>query len=195
MKKRYFGVEDRDHQIQMATSRKAAQANAAQSGGVLVTRRGTGVWKPVKGHRVRRTFGAVIIIGGVITVIAVAASGTGSTGSQGTGSASATSSAGPDTVCFDVTGTGNPTISYGSDSDNRDAGGQIGTGNQLPWHACMPANRDALYWDVTAQLQGGGNITATVTEVRPDGTSKTLKTAHASGGYQIANAEYVGYVG
>jgi hypothetical protein len=51
---------------------------------------------------------------------------------------------------------------------------------------------------VTAQLEGSGNITDTVTEVITtycsDGTHKTesfpLASGHASGGYAIANAEY-----
>ena len=53
---------------------------------------------------------------------------------------------------------------------------------------------------MTAQLEGYGDITATVSLVTvrhfSDGTSKTetqlLKSAHASGGYNIAMAEAMG---
>jgi hypothetical protein len=166
--------------------------------------------QPSKTHGCRKAalislaaIGGLVIL--IIIIVVVASSGHDSSSSTppaaatgthaATGTTPAAKAAGPDKVCFAVTGTGTPTISYGNDNDSRDAGGQIGTGNKLPWHACMPANRDASFWNVTAQLQGGGDITATVTEVRPDGTRKVLQTAHASGGYQIALAEYVGYVG
>jgi hypothetical protein len=103
-------------------------------------------------------------------------------------------------VKFTVTGTGQPTIQYGSDSDTRGGGGHLGAlgeGNYLPWSATMPEDDNALYYDVTAQLQGYGDITATVSEVTvhhySNGTTKTetrvLKTAHASGSYNIAMAE------
>jgi hypothetical protein len=159
-------------------------------------------------HRVRNTILAVLAALAGLIIIVIAA-GSGSSTSTGAGpavsetntpasSATATASAGPDKVCFAVVGTGQPSISYGNDSDNRDAGGKSGPlsdGNGLPWKACMRADRSASYWDVTAQLEGGGDITATVTEVRGDGTSKLLATAHAAGGYQVAAAGYAGFVG
>jgi hypothetical protein len=163
---------------------------------------------PRKRHRVRKAFGVVILVIAAIIIIAIAASSGSNSTSGGGGSAqqSTTPQAttpqatpqGADKVCFAVTGTGQPSISYGSDSDSRDAGGtlgDLGDGNALPWSACMPADRHALYWSLTAQLEGGGDITATVSEKRPDGTEKTLATAHASGGYQVASAEYAGWVG
>ena len=106
-------------------------------------------------------------------------------------------------VLFKVTGTGDPSIQYGSDSDTRDGGGHLGAlgeGNPLPWSATLPYTDGQLYWDVTAQLEGYGDITATVSLVTvhhfSDGTSKAetqlLKSAHASGGYNIAMAEAMG---
>jgi hypothetical protein len=57
---------------------------------------------------------------------------------------------------------------------------------------------NALYYAVTAQLEGSGDISDSVTEVITtycsDGSHKTerfqLAKGHASGGYAIAQAEY-----
>ena len=84
-------------------------------------------------------------------------------------------------------------ITYGNDSDNRQGYG-------MPFHATIPGKAGALYQDVTAQLQGSGDITAKVYEIitarYSDGTSthhrQLVASAHASGGYNIANAEYTG---
>jgi hypothetical protein len=61
-------------------------------------------------------------------------------------------------------------------------------------------NSSALYHAVSAQLQGYGDISDSVTEVvttiRSDGSHKTesfpLASGNASGGYAIAQAEYAG---
>lgn len=45
---------------------------------------------------------------------------------------------------------------------------------------------DAMYYNVTAQLQGGGDVHCSVTV---DGKTKT---GHASGGYNICNAQLSG---
>lgn len=106
-----------------------------------------------------------------------------------------------DTVVFRVQGSGYPSIQYGTDSDNNQAQGgygPLGDGNALPWTASMTYNPNALYYVVSAQLEGSGNITDTVTEVITtycsDGTHKTesfpLASGHASGGYAIASAQY-----
>jgi hypothetical protein len=78
--------------------------------------------------------------------------------------------------------------------------GALCEGNALPWPATLPYTDGQLYWNVTAQLEGYGDITATVSLVAvhhfSDGTSKTethlLKSAHASGGSTIAMAEAMG---
>jgi len=81
-------------------------------------------------------------------------------------------------VKFTVTGDapGGVDIMYGSDSDNRQGGG-------MPWSATLPLHDDALYYSVTAQLQGGGDITCKVQ------IGDQVKTGHASGGYNICSAQ------
>lgn len=62
----------------------------------------------------------------------------------------------------------------------------------------MTYDPNALYYAVTAQLEGSGDISDSVTEVITtycsDGSHKTesfpLAHGHASGGYNIAQAEY-----
>ncbi|MCF3963529.1 MmpS family protein [Streptomyces fuscigenes] len=67
-------------------------------------------------------------------------------------------------------------ITYGSDSDNIQ-------GKGLPMTKTLPVKDDSLYYAVTAQLQGGGDIHCSVTI---DGKTKT---GHASGGYNICQAQ------
>lgn len=106
-----------------------------------------------------------------------------------------------DVVVFRVSGTGYPSILYGSDSDNRSPKGgygALGDGNVLPWKASLAYDSGALYYAVTAQLEGSGDISDSVTEVVTtwcsDGSKHTerfpLASGHASGGYSIARAEY-----
>jgi hypothetical protein len=106
-----------------------------------------------------------------------------------------------DKIVFRVTGSGYPSIQYGTDSSNNQAtggNGPLGDGNALPWTASMDYDPSALYIVVTAQLEGGGSISDTVTEVVEtwcsDGTHKTesfpLAHGSASGGYTIASAQY-----
>ncbi|WP_392750528.1 MmpS family transport accessory protein [Streptomyces sp. LN590] len=70
-------------------------------------------------------------------------------------------------------------ITYGSDSDNLQ-------GRGLPMTKTLTLKDDALYYNVTAQLQGGGDVHCSVTV---DGETKT---GHASGGYNICNAQLSG---
>lgn len=108
-----------------------------------------------------------------------------------------------DVVVFRVQGTGYPSILYGTDSiqDQASGGyGPLGDGNALPWTASLPYNPGALYYAVSAQLEGSGSISDSVTEVITtwcsNGTHKTesfpLASGSASGGYTIAQAEYAG---
>lgn len=101
-----------------------------------------------------------------------------------------------DTIVFRVSGSGYPSILYGTDSSsNQAAGGHgpLGDGSTLPWKDSMPYNPA-----VTAQLEGSGSISGSVTEVVQtwcsDGTHKTesfpLAHGSASGGYTIASAQY-----
>jgi hypothetical protein len=108
-----------------------------------------------------------------------------------------------DTIVFKVSGSGEPSIQYGSDSSTNnpsDGAGELGDGNYLPWTASMPYDGSALYYAVTAQLEGSGSIQDSVTEVlttwcsgsKPKTESFPLASGQASGGYGIATAEYTG---
>jgi hypothetical protein len=119
------------------------------------------------------------------------------------------SSAGPtmtkqtDIVVFSVSGSGEPTVQYGTNSSTNnpsEGAGPLGDGVYLPWQASMTYDSGALYYAVTAQLQGGGSIRDSVTEVittwcsgsSPKTESFPLANGSASGGYGIATAEYTG---
>lgn len=88
------------------------------------------------------------------------------------------------TVVFKVWGTapsgalGPLDITYGSDSDTRKGEWKNGK-----FEATLTLNDEALYYNVTAQLQGSGDINCSVTV---DGETKK---GHASGGYNICNAQ------
>lgn len=88
------------------------------------------------------------------------------------------------TVTFKVWGTapagalGGLDITYGSDTDTRKGTFKHGT-----FEATLPLNKDAMYYDVSAQLQGSGDIQCSVTV---DGHTKR---GHASGGYNICSAQ------
>jgi hypothetical protein len=88
------------------------------------------------------------------------------------------------TATFKVWGTapsgalGGLDIMYGSDSDTRK--GEFKNGK---FEATMPVNKDALYFSLTAQLQGSGDIHCSVT------IGDKTKNGHASGGYNICDAQ------
>lgn len=87
-------------------------------------------------------------------------------------------------VIFKVWGTapagalGPLNITYGSDSDNRDGAFKNGK-----FEATLPLDDDALYFNVTAQLQGSGDIHCSVT------AGGKTKKAHAAGDYNICMAQ------
>ena len=89
-----------------------------------------------------------------------------------------------DTVTFKVWGTapagelGGLDINYGSDGDTNKGTFKDGT-----FTGTVPFKKDAMYYSVTAQLQGSGDIQCSVTV---DGHTKT---GHASGGYNICDAQ------
>jgi hypothetical protein len=70
-------------------------------------------------------------------------------------------------------------ITYGSDSDNIE-------GRGLPMTKTLTLKDDAMYYNVTAQLEGGGDIHCSVTV---DGKTKK---GHAVGGYNICSAQLSG---
>lgn len=90
----------------------------------------------------------------------------------------------PKVVTFKVWGTapagalGPLDVNYGSDSDSRKGDFKDGK-----FEATLPLNDEAMYFNVTAQLQGSGDINCSVTV---DGETKS---AHASGDYNICNAQ------
>jgi hypothetical protein len=87
-------------------------------------------------------------------------------------------------VVFKVWGTapagalGPLNITYGSDSDNRDGAFENGK-----FEATLPLDDDAMYFNVTAQLQGSGDIHCSVT------VGGKTKKAHAAGDYNICMAQ------
>jgi hypothetical protein len=70
-------------------------------------------------------------------------------------------------------------ITYGSDGENLE-------GSHLPMTKTLSIKDDALYYQITAQLQGGGDIQCSVTI---DGKTKS---GHAKGGYNICSAQMNG---
>lgn len=95
-------------------------------------------------------------------------------------------------VTFVVTGWGNPSITYGSDSDNRDGGGtrgELGDGNTLPWTRSVTFSGDALYYSIDAQLEGSGDISCKIVVSGPGDDPLTVSRGHASGGYNICSAQ------
>ncbi|MFE9949275.1 hypothetical protein ACFYRJ_17290 [Streptomyces sp. NPDC005531] len=70
-------------------------------------------------------------------------------------------------------------VTYGSDTDNLQ-------GRGLPMTKTLTLKDDAMYYHVTAQLQGGGDVHCSVTV---DGKTKT---GHAVGGYNICSAQLSG---
>ncbi|MGB8939468.1 MAG: MmpS family transport accessory protein [Streptomyces sp.] len=70
-------------------------------------------------------------------------------------------------------------INYGSDSDSRQGSG-------LPMTKTLTLDSEALYYNVSAQLSGGGDINCSVT------VNGRTKKGHASGGYNICSAQLNG---
>lgn len=70
-------------------------------------------------------------------------------------------------------------ITYGSDGTNLQ-------GKGLPMTKELKVEDDALYYQVTAQLQGGGDIYCSVT------VNGKTKQGHAQGGYNICSAQLNG---
>ncbi|MFF7565253.1 hypothetical protein ACFZB4_35485 [Streptomyces pseudovenezuelae] len=108
----------------------------------------------------------------------------GGSASEGDKKADSERKSGKKVVVFKVWGTapvgalGPLNITYGSDSDNRD-----GTFKDGEFRATLPLDEDALYFDVTAQLQGSGDIHCSVT------VGGKTKKAHAAGDYNICSAQ------
>jgi hypothetical protein len=74
------------------------------------------------------------------------------------------------------TATSGADITYGTDSDNIQ-------GHGLPLTKTLKVKNDAMYYQITAQLQGGGDIHCSVT------IGEKTKSGHAQGGYNICSAQ------
>ncbi len=72
-------------------------------------------------------------------------------------------------------------ITYGTDSSN------FMGGTTVPWEATLPYDPGALWYVVTAQLNGSGSVTCTTTVTWPGGT--VSKTGSAVGGFNILFAQ------
>jgi hypothetical protein len=82
-------------------------------------------------------------------------------------------------VQFSVTGSA-PTgvdITYGNDSSNYQGP------KHPPMNKTLSLQDNALYYDVTAQLQGGGSVTCSVK------IGDAVKVGHAKGDYNICSAQ------
>lgn len=69
-------------------------------------------------------------------------------------------------------------ITYGSDADSRDGS------NRVPWSATLRADDSVAYYDVTAQLNGSGDITCAIYV-----GGKLIRRGHAAGSYNICEAQ------
>ncbi|MFJ2397381.1 hypothetical protein ACIOTI_32110 [Streptomyces sp. NPDC087843] len=129
----------------------------------------------------------------LIAIVGVMASGgkdDAKAGSKNTDNTSGKAKAGSndaksaDTALFKVWGTapagalGGLDIGYGSNSDTRK-----GTFKNGKFEATVPMTDGAMYYSVTAQLQGSGDINCSVT------VDEKTRTGHASGGYNICSAQ------
>ncbi len=103
-------------------------------------------------------------------------------------------------VVFKVTGyaPSGVDITYGSDSDNRSPHGYLGvlgSGTPVPWHGSVRYDKNALYYSITAQLQGSGDIRCyvilkvTSRQYPRISESKIMASGHASGSYNICDAQ------
>jgi len=72
-------------------------------------------------------------------------------------------------------------ITYGPEGSDYSA-------SRLPFSKTMPLTGSPQFVNVTAQLSGSGHVSCTTTVQASDGT-KTVNSAAASGGYNLASAE------
>lgn len=139
--------------------------------------------------RVKIAIGAVVALLAII-IISVSAGGGGGSSAPNTTSKPPAATA-PDkpakpkvkpVVTFKVWGDAPPgvlgpvNVTYGSDTENLQ-------GKSVPFTETLPFDSKAAFYDVTAQLQGKGDIHCSVT------VNGHTKTGHASGGYNICQAE------
>jgi hypothetical protein len=115
----------------------------------------------------------IVVALALVVFIASGASSCDTTGggsSEGSGATQAT---------FTVTGSApaGVDITYGSDSSNYQGP------SQPPMTETLQIDDNALYYQVTAQLQGGGDVTCEIQ------IGDAVRTGHARGGYNICSAQ------
>ncbi len=67
--------------------------------------------------------------------------------------------------------------------------GWLRYGRPVPWHGSVPFDGSAHYYDVSAQLQGSGDITCKIVVSGPGLNPLTVSSGHASGGFSICSAQ------
>jgi hypothetical protein len=95
-------------------------------------------------------------------------------------------------VHFIVTGTGAPSITYGSDSINRSPHGGLGIlgdGVQLPWRGVLRYQRSAQYYDISAQLETGGFIHCKIVITANGKVPLTVARGEAQGSSNICDVQ------
>lgn len=100
----------------------------------------------------------------------------------------------PTTVTFMVSGTGEPSIQYGNNSDNisppQCTGGDLGESCTLGFTATLPYTGTAEYWNINAQLDSsGGTISCSITVSGPGDKPLVVASGQASGAFQICDAQ------
>ena len=114
---------------------------------------------------------ALLLVTGCLPLATATACSVPGTTSDGPG-------AGAKTVTFEVTGNApeGVEITYGSDTSNYDGSGP-------PFSASLSIEKQALFYDVSAQLQGGGDITCKLT------IGTAVQVGHAVGSYNICSVQ------
>ena len=111
-----------------------------------------------------------------LALVGLIASGASSCDTSGGGSSKGS---GATQVQFSVTGSApaGVDITYGNDSSNYQGP------KHPPMNKTLRVQDNALYYDVTAQLQGGGSVTCSVK------IGDAVKVGHAKGSYNICSAQ------
>ena len=158
-----------------------------------------------KRHPVRKIFIGILSAIGVLFVIGIIGAAVGGTGKQApdrtatiapgatqpavAAQPSATPSLQPPTTVEFIVGGSAPAgidITYGSDNDSRQGPSALNGTLRLR----VPFDGSAMYYDIDAQLQGGGDVSCKIVVLGPyPDKPLTVSHGHASGGYNICSAQ------
>jgi hypothetical protein len=119
--------------------------------------------------------GAVVVLIAIGAISAMVGRKSGTVNLTGLGGSSAGS--GATQVTFEVNGNApnGIDITYGNDGSNYQG--------SLPLYKTLTIEKNAMYYDITAQLSGGGAVNCSVT------IGNAVATGHARGGYNICSAQ------